>query len=73
MNNFSAPAHLKSTDSTTESTSSALQRTDALDIEPISEDLSYYPLAFISCCLPYRDPCISQGRLGSFPACASVK
>lgn len=61
MNNFSAPAHLKSTDSTTESTSSALQRTDALDIEPISEDLSYYPLAFISCCLPYRDPCKRPG------------
>ena len=50
MNNFSAPAHLKSTTSTPEST--ALQRTDALDIEPIS----YYPLAFISCALPYQDP-----------------
>lgn len=56
MNNFSVPAHPQSTDSATESISSALQRTDALDIEPISEDLSYYPLAFISCALPYQDP-----------------
>lgn len=59
MNNFSAPAHLKSTTSTPDST--ALQRTDALDIDPISEDLGYYPLAFISCCLPYRDPCKRPG------------
>ena len=56
MTNFSVPAHPKSTDSAIESTSSALQRTDALDIEPISEDLSYYPLTFISCALPYQDP-----------------
>lgn len=61
MVDFSVPAHPQSTDSATESTSSALQRTDALDIEPISEDLSYYPLAFISCCLPYRDPCKRPG------------
>lgn len=54
MNDFSAPAHLKST--TSDSDLTALQRTDALDIEPISEDLSYYPLAFISCALPYQDP-----------------
>lgn len=61
MVDFSVPAHPQSTDSATESISSALQRTDALDIEPISEDLSYYPLAFISCCLPYRDPCKRPG------------
>lgn len=50
MHDFSAPAHLKST--TSDSDLTALQRTDALDIEPIS----YYPLAFISCALPYQDP-----------------
>lgn len=56
MHDSSVSAHPQSTDSATESISSALQRTDALDIEPISEDLSYYPLAFISCALPYQDP-----------------
>lgn len=54
MTDFSVPAHLKST--TSDSDLTALQRTDALDIEPLSEDLSYYPLAFISCALPYQDP-----------------
>ena len=48
MTNFSVPTHPQSTDSAIESISSALQRTDALDIEPIS----YYPLVFISCALP---------------------
>ena len=61
MTDFSAPAHLKST--TSDSDLTALQRTDALDIEPISEDLSYYPLAFISCALPYQDPRKRSDRL----------
>lgn len=51
MNDFSVPTHLKSTTSdVVHHTSTAPQSIDA------HEDLGYYPIAFISCCLPYRDP-----------------
>ena len=55
MQDFTVPPHPQSTQTTPEPTSSGLQRTDALDAQPI-EDFSYYPLAFISCALPYQDP-----------------
>lgn len=51
MKDSTAPSGIQSTNSdVAHRTSNVPQSTDA------HEDLGYYPIAFISCCLPYRDP-----------------
>ena len=51
MKDSTVPSGIQSTTSdVVHHTSTAPQSIDA------HEDLGYYPIAFISCCLPYRDP-----------------
>lgn len=51
MKDSTVPSGIQSTNSdVVHHTSTAPQSIDA------HEDLGYYPIAFISCCLPYRDP-----------------
>lgn len=57
VNDFTVPSGFQSTTSdVVHPTSAALQSIDAPE-----EGIGYFPIAFISCCLPYRDPCKRPG------------
>lgn len=57
MTDFSVPSDFQSTTSdVVHPTSAAFQSIDAPE-----EGIGYFPIAFISCCLPYRDPCKRPG------------
>lgn len=52
MNDFTAHNSAQSTDLTLRATRAA----DALQSKDAHEEVGYFPLAFLSCALPYRDP-----------------
>lgn len=51
MNNFTAESGPQSTDKAL-----AFRAADALQSKDAHEEVGYFPLAFLSCALPYRDP-----------------